>query len=128
MPLANYLAALDTVLAVVLTFALGIWAGYQRVRYKIAAPATTGDPQFERAFRTHANTIENLVLFLPLLWIAAVFYGGQIPFWIGLVWIVSRILFAVGYAQTNAQLREPGAVLGFASLFGLLALSVIGLT
>jgi uncharacterized membrane protein YecN with MAPEG domain len=68
------------------------------------------------------------VLFLPLLWIAAVFYGGQIPFWIGLVWIVSRILFAVGYAQTNAQLREPGAVLGFASLFGLLALSVIGLT
>jgi uncharacterized membrane protein YecN with MAPEG domain len=128
MPLANYLAALDTVLAVVVTFALGMWAGIQRVRYKIAAPATTGDPHFERAFRTHANTIENLVLFLPLLWIAAVFYGGQLPFWAGLVWVVSRILYAIGYAQENTQMREPGAVLGFASLFGLLALCVIGLT
>jgi glutathione S-transferase len=127
MPLANYLAALDTVLAVVLTLALGIWAGIQRGRYKIAAPATTGHPQFERAFRSHANTIENLVLFLPLLWVATVFYGGQIPFWIGLVWIVSRLLFAIGYAQTNAQLREPGAVLGYASLIALLALSAIGL-
>ena len=127
MPLANYLAALDTVLAVVLTFAFGMWAGIQRVRYKIAAPATTGDPHFERAFRTHANTVENLVLYLPLLWVATIFYGGQIPFWVGLVWVVSRVLFAIGYAQANAELREPGAVLGFASLFGLLALSVIGL-
>jgi glutathione S-transferase len=128
MPLANYLAALDTVLAVVLTFALGMWTGIQRVRHKVAAPATTGNPHFERAFRTHANTVENLVLFLPLLWIASIFYGGQIPFWVGLVWVVSRVLFAIGYAQANAELREPGAVLGFASLFGLLALSVIGLT
>ena len=42
MPLANYLAALDTVLAVLVTFALGMWVGVQRGRYKIAAPATTG--------------------------------------------------------------------------------------
>ena len=128
MPLANYLAALDTVLAVAVTLALGLWVGVHRGRYKVVAPATTGDPHFERAFRTHANTVENLVLFLPLLWVATVFYGGQWPFWIGLAWVVSRILFAIGYAQTNPQLREPGAVLGYASLFGLLALAGIGLS
>jgi uncharacterized membrane protein YecN with MAPEG domain len=128
MPLANYLAALDTVLAVLVTFALGMWVGIARGRYKVAAPATTGNPHFERAFRTHANTVENLVLFVPLLWVATVFYGGQLPFWMGLVWVVSRILFAIGYAQENTQMREPGAVLGFASLFGLLVLSGIGLT
>jgi glutathione S-transferase len=127
MPLSNYLAALDTVLAVAVTLFLGLWVGIQRGRYKVAAPATTGDAHFERAFRTHANTVENLVLFLPLLWVATVFYGGQLPFWTGLVWVVSRILFAIGYAQSNVQLREPGAVLGYVSLFGLLALSAIGL-
>ena len=123
----NDLAALVTVLAVFLTFALGGYTGYLRDTLKIPAPATTGHPRFERAFRAHANTVENLVLFLPLLWVATLYYGGQIPFWLGVAWIVSRILYAIGYAQTNTQLRGPGALLGFASLFGLLVLSVLGL-
>ena len=128
MPLANYLAALDTILAVFVTFALGGYVGYCRGKYKIDAPATTGHPQFERAFRTHVNTVENLVLILPLLWIATIFYGGQIPFWLGLLWVVSRIVYAIGYAQTNTQMRGPGAGLGFLALIGLLVLSAIGLT
>ena len=127
MPMANYLAAIDTLLAVIVTFALGGRVGYMRGRHKIEAPATTGHPQFERAFRTHVNTAENLVLFLPLLWIATVFYGGMIPFWLGIVWVVSRLIYAWGYAQDNAQMRGPGVGLGFLSLLGLLVLSAIGL-
>jgi uncharacterized MAPEG superfamily protein len=65
---------------------------------------------------------------IPFLWIASVFYGGQLPFWLGLAWVVSRIIYAVGYAQANTQLRGPGAGLGFLALAGLLVLSVIGLT
>ena len=128
MPLAQYLAAVDTLLAVFLTLALGARVGYLRGKYKIDAPATTGDPQFERAFRTHANTIENLTVFLALLWTATLFYGGQIPFYVGLLWVVSRLIYAVGYAQTNTQMRGPGAGLGFLSLLALLVLSVIGIT
>jgi glutathione S-transferase len=128
MPLAYYLAAVDTILACLLTLALAGWTGYQRVKHKIPAPSVTGHPSFERAHRTHLNTVENLVLMIPFLWIASVFYGGQIPFYLGLVWVISRILYAVGYAQANVQLREPGSGLGFLSLIGLLVLSVIGLT
>ncbi len=50
------------------------------------------------------------------------------PFWLGLIWVVSRIIYAIGYAQTNTQMRGPGVGLGFLALLGLLALSVIGLT
>ena len=127
MPVANYLAAIDTLLAVLLTFALGGRVGYMRARYKVEAPATVGHPEFERAFRTHANTVENLVLFVPLLWVASLFYGGTIPFWLGIAWIVSRFIYAWGYAQKNTQMRGPGMGLGFVSLLGLLTLSVIGL-
>jgi len=126
MPDAMHLAAIDTLLAVLVTFALGGYVGYSRGKYKIDAPATTGHPQFERAFRAHANTVENLVLILPLLWIATVFYGGQIPFWLGLLWVVSRIVYAVGYAQKNTQMRGPGFVLGALALLGLLVLAAIG--
>ena len=128
MPLAYYLASVDTILACLLTLALGGWSAYHRAKYKIEAPAVVGHPQFERAHRTHINTVENLVLLIPLLWIASVFYGGQIPFWLGLLWVVSRIIYAIGYAQTNTQMRGPGAGLGFLALVGLLVLSVIGLT
>ena len=127
MPAANYLAAWDTILAVLLTFLLSGRVGYLRGRLKIDAPATTGHPLFERGFRTHANTVENLLLFLPLLWLATIFYGGQIPFWLGVVWIVSRIIYAFGYAQTNTQMRGPGMGLSFLALIGLAVISVIGL-
>src|SRR4029079_11492211 len=76
MPQAYYLAALDTILAVLVTFGLGGYVGHLRHKLKIEPPATTGHPQFERAFRAHTNTVENLVLVLPVLWVAAVFWGG----------------------------------------------------
>lgn len=127
MPTANYLAAIDTLIAVFLTFGLGGRVGYMRARHKIEAPATVGHPQFERAFRIHANTVENLVLFVPLLWVASFFYGGTIPFWLGIAWIISRLIYAWGYSQNNTQMRGPGLGLGLLSLLGLLVLSAIGL-
>ena len=127
MPQAYYLAALDTILAVLVTFGLGGYVGYMRGKVKVPAPATTGHPLFEQAFRAHMNTIENLVVVLPLLWIASVFYGGQIPFWLGLAWAVGRIVFAVGYMQTDPRWREPGFAICFFAFLGLLGLSVLGL-
>jgi glutathione S-transferase len=127
MPTPSYLAAIDTLLAVVITFGLSARVGYMRGRCKIEAPATAGHPDFERAFRIHANTVEYLVLFLPLLWLATLVYGGMIPFWLGIAWVVSRLIYAWGYSQPNTQLRGPGLGLGLLSLVGLLILTIIGL-
>ena len=126
MPDATHLAAIDTILAVFFTFVLTGRVGWARGKYKIEAPAIIGHPDFERACRTHMNTVESLVLFLPALWVASIFYGGQIPFWIGLVWVISRIVYAIGYAQKNTQMRGPGAGLGFLSILALLALGTLG--
>ena len=64
MPLAYYLAAVDTMLACLVTMAMGGWTAYQRGKHKIEAPAVVGHPQFERAHRAHLNTVENLVLMI----------------------------------------------------------------
>jgi len=127
MPQAYYLAALDTILAVLVTFGLGGYVGHLRHKLKIEPPATIGHPQFERAFRAHTNTVENLVLVLPVLWVAAVFWGGQIPFWLGLLWALSRVVYAIGYAQTDTRWRGVGGGAGFLALIGLIILSVMGL-
>ena len=64
--------ALVTVLALIEYMILGVMVGQARGRYKIEAPATTGDPMFERYFRVHQNTLESLIVFLPALWICGI--------------------------------------------------------
>jgi glutathione S-transferase len=126
MPDGNHLVAIDTILAVLLALFASFRVSQMRGKHHITAPATTGHPDFERAFRAHANTIENMILYIPLLWMAAFFYGGQLPFWVGLLWIVGRVLYIVGYAKNDTARRAPGAYLSYASLAGLMVLIGLG--
>jgi glutathione S-transferase len=98
-----------------------IGVGRARARTGIKAPATTGNADFERAFRAHQNTMEQLVSFLPLVWIVAVLFGD---IWGGIyaaVWVVGRILYVAGYAAA-AEKRSTGFMIaGLATLAALVA-------
>ena len=95
MPLA--LPALVTLLAVLWYFVTGVQVGRMRTRHKVRAPATTGDPAFERAFRVQMNELEQLVAFLPAMWIFAVFGDPRLAAAIAGVWLVGRVVYAIGY-------------------------------
>ena len=85
------LPALATGLALLLYVVLGLNVARARGRYKVPAPATAGDPAFERVYRVHQNTLEQLVVFLPSLWLFSTFVS---PLWggaIGLLWVLARI-------------------------------------
>lgn len=121
-----HLPALVTLLAILLTFGTAFAVGWARGRYKIAAPATSGHPAFERAFRVQMNTIEAVVLFLPTLWLAAS-YG--FAFWAGIagvVWLVGRVWYALAYLQ-EAGKRGGGFVLGMAGWAATLVMALLGL-
>ncbi len=111
MPLA--LPALMTLLAVLWYFVTLAHVALAHGKYKVYAPAMTGDPAFERSFRVQMNTLEQLVAFLPAMWIYA-WYGN--PRWAAIacaVWIVGRIIYAVGYwagrEEAHAGLRHYAA-------------------
>jgi glutathione S-transferase len=99
--------ALVTVLAVLLYFSTALSVARARGKYGVAVPATTGNPDFERIFRVQMNTLEWMMIFLPLLWLFAYFVSDRGAAALGLVWIVGRILYMIGYAQA-AQKRETG--------------------
>lgn len=61
--------SLVTVSALLLYQILALNVGRARAKYKIIPPATTGDPNFERVLRVQQNTLEQLVFFLPSLWL-----------------------------------------------------------
>lgn len=117
----HILVALVTMLALLLYTVMVLRVGGARARYKVEAPATTGNPDFERLFRIQANTLENLIVFLPALWIFTLFAANDyLAAGIGLVWVVGRVMYMLGYARA-AQARGPGfAIAGLAQVVLLL--------
>jgi len=122
-----HFTALVTLLALFLYFWFGFQVGQARVKFGVKAPATTGNPDFERVFRIQMNTLEWMPIFLPAMWLAAVYVSDIGAALIGGVWIAGRVLFMRGYTEA-AEKREPGffvqatatGVLWLAGLIGVL--------
>jgi glutathione S-transferase len=101
------LTALITCLAVAVYFSTTILVSRARSAYGIKAPATSGNPDFERVFRVQMNTLEAMPIFLPVLWLFAIYVGDPFAAAMGLVWILGRILYIVSYTKA-ADKRGPG--------------------
>ncbi|MBM4334927.1 MAG: MAPEG family protein [Deltaproteobacteria bacterium] len=101
-----------TVLALFEYLAFSIMVGRARVTYGIKAPATTGHEIFERFYRVHQNTLEQLVLFLPALWVFGTHVSEKWGAILGLLFIVGRAVYARGYLA-NPERRGIGFLIGF---------------
>ncbi len=113
------LPALVTIGVVVLLFITAWNVGKARSRYGIAAPATSGNADFERVFRVQMNTLENAMMFLPALWVFAAFINEVWAAEIGVVWLAARFWYAIAYAKAASR-RGPA--------FGLSMLAITVLT
>ncbi|MGI9258092.1 MAG: MAPEG family protein [Gammaproteobacteria bacterium] len=106
--------ALVTILAIVITFFFSARVGAARAKLGIDAPAMTGNPTFDRIFRVHANTVEQIVLFIPMLWIATMVVGDVWAAAIGALWVVGRLIYMSGYSVA-ADKRGPGMLITLGS-------------
>ena len=100
--------ALVILLALVEYIALVALVGRARAKYGVRAPAISGHPAFERTFRVQQNTLEGLVVFLPGLWLFGQYVNPVWAAWLGVIGIVGRALYAVGYIKA-AEKRSAGA-------------------
>lgn len=107
--------ALVTLLAVIVYFGADLSVGKARGTYQIKAPATTGDPNFERIFRAHQNMLEWMPIFLPSLWLFAIYLSDRWAALVGLVWIAGRVLYIVTYAQAADKRGRGFAIQAMAS-------------
>lgn len=98
-----------TILALIFYFATSILVSKMRVKHGITAPATSGHPEFDRAFRVQMNTLEHLVVIIPLMWMGVAFFRPfpAIAPILGAVWVLGRILYLNGYMKA-ADKRGPG--------------------
>lgn len=103
----HHLVAIVTLLSLILYFTMSLRVGQARSQYGIAAPAITGNEDFERVFRVQANTLEWLPIYLPSLWLFALYWNDRVAAVVGVVWIVGRILYMTGYSKA-ASSRSAG--------------------
>jgi glutathione S-transferase len=102
----NY-TAIVTLLALLFYFYTSFAVAKARAKFGVKAPAISGQPDFERVFRVQMNTLEWLPIFLPSLWLFAVYINDAAAAGIGLVWILGRALYSRGYASA-AEKRGRG--------------------
>ena len=113
------------VLAVLQYFLFGFFVGRARSKYGVKGPATSGHEQFERAFRVHQNTQEQLVAFLPALLIASAYWSNAVIAAIGAVYLVGRLLYRQQYLANPAK-RAPGFLLSVLPTVVLLIAAAVG--
>ncbi len=121
----NY-TALVTLLAIALYFYTGVLVAKARGKYGVKAPATSGNADFERAFRVQMNTLEWMPIFLPLMWLFAFYVRDWGAALVGLVWLAGRVLYVVGYTQATEERHRGFAIQAFACI-ALLIGAVIGI-
>lgn len=125
---ASLLTAIVTVIALLVFFWTGFRVGGMRGKYDIKAPATSGHPEFDKAYRVQMNTLEQIVVFLPLLWLSNAYFMMYplLTGALGLVWIVGRIIYALAY-QADPSKRSLGFSISILATLGLLITTVIGI-
>lgn len=99
-----------------LTLILFLWTSFRvgmaRGRLGVEAPATTGHPEFERYFRVQQNTMEQMIVFLPALWLFGTLGHAGAAAALGIVFLVGRVIYAITYVKDPTK-RGPGFLIGY---------------
>jgi glutathione S-transferase len=119
-----HFTALVTCFAIALYFFTSIRVAKARAAFGIKAPAIRGHSDFERVFRVQMNTLEWMPIFLPSLWLFAIYISDPVAAAIGLVWIAGRILYMIGYSQAAEKRGRGFGVQAMAT--GILWLGALG--
>ncbi|HEY2071732.1 MAG TPA: MAPEG family protein [Rhizomicrobium sp.] len=122
-----------TILAILFYFWTGMNVGRMRTKHSVQAPTMTGAPEFERAVRVQMNTLEWFAIFLPLLWLATLYFSpamtmvylAWLPPVLGIIWVIGRVMYMSGY-MAAANKRSTGFLISFIAILGLVLCSIVG--
>jgi hypothetical protein len=96
-----------------------------RGRSGVQAPAVSGDDAFERYFRAHQNTLEQLIVFLPALYASASFVGPLYAVAFGVLFLVGRAVYFRAYVR-DASKRGPGMIVTMIANVALILGGLVG--
>ncbi len=94
-------------------------------RYKVAAPAVTGNEVFERYLRVQLNTLEQLVVFIPSILLFGQYQSPYVGAGLGVIFLIGRLVYFFTYVK-NPKSRELGFILTVGPNVALLGGALLG--
>ena len=119
------LVAIVNVLALLEYMFFAFKVGFSRAKYGVEAPATSGPEEWNRLFRVQQNTLEQLAIFIPALWLCATYVNATIAAGLGMVFVVARIIYYRAYVAAPES-RSLGFVAGFLANVAMLLSGLVG--
>jgi len=117
--------ALVTVLLVSQYMVFIMLVGAARGKSGLQAPAVTGDEDFERAYRVQMNTLEQLVIALPAMWVSGWYFDSMVAAVLGLAFFIGRVIYRAAYVSAPEK-RGIGFGIGFLAVLGLIGTAAWG--
>jgi len=102
-----------------------IMVGKARGTYEVSAPAVSGHEVFERYYRVQQNTLEQLIVFVPGIFLFAVYVHALTAAGLGLVFFIGRIIYYKAYVA-DPKSRGVGFTLSFMPAHILLVGGLVG--
>ena len=118
-------ATIIIMLALLQFLYFGVAVGRARGRHGVSAPATSGDETFERFFRAHVNTLEQLVVFIPALVAASWYSHAGVAAGFGVAYLLGRAYYFRCYVRAPES-RAPGMVITMVANVVLLGMGLVG--
>jgi len=114
-----------TALALLQFMAFGMQVARARGKYGVHAPAVTGNEIFERHFRVQQNTLEQLIVFLPGLYLFAHYFNSLWAAGLGLIYLIGRQVYSASYVK-DPKSRSAGFGLSVLPMMVLIIGALIG--
>jgi uncharacterized MAPEG superfamily protein len=105
------IVAIVTVLILIEYWIISVLVGAAREKAGVKAPAMQGAPEFERISRIQINTLEQLIVFLPAMWLFAFYVHAMIAAGLGVLFVIARIIYCRAYLREPSA-RGPGFAIG----------------
>jgi glutathione S-transferase len=113
--------AIVTIIMLVQFMYFSIEVGKMRQKHGAKAPVMSGHEEYERSNRIHQNTMEQLVVIIPAMWIFGQFFNPLYAAGLGAVYVVARFVYRAAY------MKDPsGRTIGFTTGFLAMAALVLG--